>query len=558
LHEPNPIELAAMKALTSFALILFASVFAYGQTTVADSLKKRLTYEIGDAERTNIYLRLSKILLEADPTEALEYAQRASQLATNLGADSLIAYSNLYQGNAFLHSGIYSRALQFYIDVIPGSIERKDSLLLAVAYANMGNVYYFQGDYENALKNDLIALNYFVIDRRDATGLLKRANLLSNIGTIYDETKKFDEAEKYYNEAHKLALALDNHEVLGNVLNNLGTMYRDKGMNDLAIKYYTDALQLRERNGNKFGMARSNYSLGLYHFNEKNFSQATSYLSKSVELATEVGSMQTVSSAAQYLYQSLKQSGDSAKALQSLELYMQVKDSLYNEQSTRKIAQLEAQFEFDKRQKEAEIAQRRRELYYSLSGALLLVLLLIAAILFLIQKNKLRKAEIKEAKLNTEQAILRNDLETKKKELTTNIMFLLSKNELINSISEELLTIRKSIPGDSQKVLQKVILDLQSNLQPELWQEFEYRFQQVHENFYQSLTARFPDLTPSERRLCAFLKLNMTTKEISSLTHQNAKSIDVARTRLRKKLGLTGTDQNLVTFLEQLVESAST
>jgi len=103
-----------------------------------------------------------------------------------------------------------------------------------------------------------------------------------------------------------------------------------------------------------------------------------------------------------------------------------------------------------------------------------------------------------------------------------------------------------------QSAIQKILLELQSNLQPELWNEFEYRFQQVHEQFYNSLNEKFPDLSPSERRLCAFLKLNMTTKEISAITHQNAKSIDVARTRLRKKLDLTGTDQNLVTFLEQL------
>jgi DNA-binding CsgD family transcriptional regulator len=66
------------------------------------------------------------------------------------------------------------------------------------------------------------------------------------------------------------------------------------------------------------------------------------------------------------------------------------------------------------------------------------------------------------------------------------------------------------------------------------------------------LNEKFPDLSPSERRLCAFLKLDMTTKEISAITHQNAKSIDVARTRLRKKLNLTGTDHNLITFLAHL------
>jgi DNA-binding CsgD family transcriptional regulator len=131
-------------------------------------------------------------------------------------------------------------------------------------------------------------------------------------------------------------------------------------------------------------------------------------------------------------------------------------------------------------------------------------------------------------------------------------MYLLNKNELINTISEKLLSIKQQVNAESQSAVQKVVLDLQSNLQPELWQEFEFRFQQVHEKFYKILNEKFPDLSPSERRLCAFLKLDMTTKEISAITHQNAKSIDVARTRLRKKLNLTGTDHNLITFLAHL------
>jgi DNA-binding CsgD family transcriptional regulator len=187
-----------------------------------------------------------------------------------------------------------------------------------------------------------------------------------------------------------------------------------------------------------------------------------------------------------------------------------------------------------------------------LGASLLLLLFLLATVLFLLQKSKTRKAQLKETQLQLEKVQLKNDLDKKDKELATNITFLLSKNELINSVSEKLLEIKQSAPAESQSPLQKLILDIQSNLQPELWQEFEVRFQQVYESFYKILTVRFPDLSPSERRLCAFLKLNMTTKEISALIHQNAKSIDVARTRLRKKLGLTGSDQNLVTFLEQL------
>ena len=85
-----------------------------------------------------------------------------------------------------------------------------------------------------------------------------------------------------------------------------------------------------------------------------------------------------------------------------------------------------------------------------------------------------------------------------------------------------------------------------------LEQEFEIRFQQVHNSFYDKLNALSPDLSTNERRLCAFLKLSMSTKEISSITGQSPRSIDVARTRLRKKLNLTNNDSSLSDFLSSL------
>jgi len=96
-----------------------------------------------------------------------------------------------------------------------------------------------------------------------------------------------------------------------------------------------------------------------------------------------------------------------------------------------------------------------------------------------------------------------------------------------------------------------VIKELDSVDSEEVWKEFEIRFQNVHSDFYKNLVNNFPDLTANELRLCAFLKLNLNTKEISSLTNQSVNSIDVARSRLRQKFGLTKKD-NLTSFLAGL------
>jgi DNA-binding CsgD family transcriptional regulator len=66
------------------------------------------------------------------------------------------------------------------------------------------------------------------------------------------------------------------------------------------------------------------------------------------------------------------------------------------------------------------------------------------------------------------------------------------------------------------------------------------------------LRKQYPQLSPADEKLCAFLRLNMSSKEIAAITQQSIKSVEVARARLRKKLNLTNTSSNLVTHLSNL------
>ena len=95
-----------------------------------------------------------------------------------------------------------------------------------------------------------------------------------------------------------------------------------------------------------------------------------------------------------------------------------------------------------------------------------------------------------------------------------------------------------------------IIKEMDANMSKESWEEFEFRFNDVHNEFYDNLIKDFPDLTPNELKLCAFLKLNMTSKDIATITYQTNHSITVARHRLRIKLGLER-DDNLISFLSK-------
>jgi len=163
----------------------------------------------------------------------------------------------------------------------------------------------------------------------------------------------------------------------------------------------------------------------------------------------------------------------------------------------------------------------------------------------------LNMQRLKRKNLTLEKDSLKHDLDFKNKELTTNVMYLLKKNEFIINISDKLKKSKYNFKPENRKVIDEIIRELELSTREVSWEEFEVRFQEVHNNFYKNLNEQFPDLTPNELKLCAFLRLNMSTKEISAITYQSQKSISMARYRLRKKLGLDD-HANLITFLNQL------
>jgi tetratricopeptide (TPR) repeat protein len=553
--EPVPIRLYCLSILLSFTPIL-----VHGQdlntTPSPDSLQNALAHASNDEERIKITLALAEKFTKRNPFLALDYVNESVVLASKLKSDSLLTIANYFQGNIYMYLANYPRALQFYQAAIQGAQTLGDSMTLSGAQANLGVVYYYQRDLDNALRHYLEGLAP-LSNSHDKKKEIRKANLLNNIGSVYDEIKKFDESEYYYDQALVIAQKWKEFEVMGNVLNNKGTLSRDRGDKELAFKYYKEALAIRKEDNNKLGLARSYHNIGSFFLEHLgDLDSAQYYLRRSIDTGEEIGLWETVASSSDLLYEVHRNKGEYKEALEALELNRRVNDSLFNRQTTRKVTQLEMQFDFDRKRSIMEAERKERELYFWIVVGATVLLLIIITLLLVLQRSKTRRSELEQAQLKLEKVNLKNDLALKDKELAANIMYLLNKNELINNVSEKLLEIKNQVAPSSQAAVQKVVLDLQSNLQPELWQEFEYRFQQVHEHFYKTLNEKFPDLTPHEIRLCAFLKLNMTTKEISAITHQNAKSIDVARTRLRKKLNLTGTDHNLVTFLSQLDKPA--
>jgi DNA-binding CsgD family transcriptional regulator len=82
------------------------------------------------------------------------------------------------------------------------------------------------------------------------------------------------------------------------------------------------------------------------------------------------------------------------------------------------------------------------------------------------------------------------------------------------------------------------------------WEKFAVHFDEVNNNFLKNLKLRFPKLTNNDLKVCAYLQLNLASKEISQLMNIGVRGVEISRYRLRKKLGLS-TEQSLIDFLNE-------
>lgn len=150
-----------------------------------------------------------------------------------------------------------------------------------------------------------------------------------------------------------------------------------------------------------------------------------------------------------------------------------------------------------------------------------------------------------------EKQMLEFDLRQKQKQLTISTINLLKNSNLLQSLIEDINKIKPFTGEEGKKILKSIISKINDKSSERMWTEFEHCFGKVHTEFISKLVEKIPDITVREKRLCAFLKLNMSTKEISAITFQSQNAIDVAKHRLRKKAGLEN-EEDLVNFLINL------
>jgi DNA-binding CsgD family transcriptional regulator len=163
-------------------------------------------------------------------------------------------------------------------------------------------------------------------------------------------------------------------------------------------------------------------------------------------------------------------------------------------------------------------------------------------------KEEVLKAEKEIIKLNNEK--LEDELSHKSKELTSSAMHIVHAVETNQKIRTQLLDAMASVQDkDAHYHFRKILKAIESEISLENnWEQFELHFNQIHQDFLVRLRKEFPLLTHGDIKLCAYLRLNLSSKEIAPLLNLSIRGIEASRYRIRKKMNLSA-EVNLTEFI---------
>lgn len=549
-----------MPKFTTYLIIAFFWLFglglAKGQTDLADSLKMELIRTPSDSIKVDLNIKLSNISAANNFDEATKYATDAIIVADRYGNPFLrtVAYNNL--GKLFLSNGSYDLAANFFEEALELAKMALDQRYIGRILFNLGSVKLVMENYSGAMENfeesrrileDLANINNQVMP------LAERIAFLTNLAVTSYKQGLFEKAIEQYMEGLNMINGDPNFTIQNLQLQmGLGEAYYDYGIYEKALESFINGreeaqkLQIATFEGSfLYGMGKAKLQLG--RLEEAIMDGKSSY---SIALASNFLSLKR--HATEVLHDIYAASNQSDSALHYLTLTNEYKEELNIQEAEKKMLSAELRRNFEERELEMQTSMKRAKINYLTT---IVVTFLGAGVMFflyvLVRKN-LRIAELKRLKVETqvkretlEKEALQVELEVKDKELMKQTMRSIKQNELIGQVVDQV----KGNTGVKDAILSA--LNKTTYSQGQIWDEFEVRFQNVHQSFFTNLLESHPNLTSNERRLCAFLRLDMSTKEISALTGQSIRAIELGRIRLRKKLNLTNKDTSLFEYISQ-------
>lgn len=445
-------------------------------------------------------------------------------------------------GVVYAETGNSDKSAQYYFDALSIFEEIGDKTEVGLTLGNLGADFLNQKSYDKALQYMNRALE-IANEMGDKQGVAQQYNNMA--GVFMSKPDSYNLALTYFKKALMVNNEIsDNYQAAINMA-NMGIVYERMNISDSALLYFTQSLEVFTQMNHALRKAEVMIHLSRF-FEARDKSKSHKFALDAFRLGQKHQSLNTINNAATILHKYYLGTGDTIQAYHYSKAQHDASDSLFQLQNKKAMFLLEFNYNQERIDKERKLSQQRRSFAFILVIIGLLTGLVISVLFYSRQKIKTKNVIL--VKEKTESM-----LRFKNKELSINLMALLKKNEILEEISAKLSKIEKE--GDKTEIRNSVAAlnqELKINIDNRIWKEFSTRFNETNYEFYEKLSKKHPGLTQNELRLCAYLRLNMTTKDISDLTGQRTETIEVARYRLRKKLGIANSDSNLVGFLSQI------
>jgi len=509
-------------------------------------------YYRGSVDSTLIYYRLSFDLL------------LNSKYKAQLGA----AYNRM--GLAYEAKSDYKQASQYLWKSVQIYEQLADKKGQADVYNNLGIIYDNLKDTAQALRLYENALTLY----ETLNELSGQANVLNNIASIFTMRKQYDTALQYFYRTKDILIKLNRINDLGLIYLNISHIHFETGSRDSAIFYINKAAGYYEKGENLNGLANV-LSEKARIFNANGDAQnALKHLLHSLELRKKAGNLRAEQQTLFDLYETYSNLNDHKNALISYKNYIQIRDSIINTDTRLKISELELKYNMQKKDNEITLLTKDARLKKNFTVFLIIIiasLLTISILLYyffrtkskllnqntIIYENKHRLNELEIQKHKTEKTLLgtevvkqqeinaiqteayRKELEHTKRELTTTAMHVLNKNKILAQIQISLEHIVSNPADNPAWKAEKIKHDIDKNMNLDSeWEQFKLHFDKVNVGFLRRLQDEFPELNKNDLKVCAYLRINLGTKEIAQMLNISNDGVNKRLYRLRKKINL--------------------
>ncbi|KAF2336967.1 tetratricopeptide repeat protein [Flavobacterium daemonense] len=533
-----------MTRLLSFFFV-FSSFLLHSQTSTKEMIDRLNTID-NHEQKVELCLKIAEKLQHSDWERAIKYVESAETEAKKTENPDL-ALAKVYVATADLYNSkdVIDVTLQYYLKAYEIYKSNKNIPEASKVENNLAIIYAKSNNEEKALQYFLHVYHY----QKSKNEPDKLVKILNNIGTTY-LGKSLDSSLYYYHKADAIASSLKDNSLKTYVYTNLARAYGIKKDNKKADFYFEKALSFVNSPIDNSLKTFVYESLSDYSLGQNKFDQAIANAKQALELSKENEFGFSALRLNKILYHAYLSKEDYKNAVHYFQKYNEISDSINIEQKAVNLERIRLEQDYKVRTQIQELVEEKTRFKYYVIGLILVIGILTLIILLIRYRNKNIKNQLEKEKLKAKEQELKQSLESKNMVLIGKAMSEIHRTDNINEILTDLKKIKlKTANKEMQQAIDIVLKRLEKDLNTDIWKEFELSFEQVHKSFFDKLTVDYPSLTPKDRRLCALLYLDLTTKEISQITGQSFKSIENARTRLRKKFDLTNEKVNLSTYL---------